>query len=137
MNRGLRIARAAAALVGRGFRLHGRDPDTGLDCVGLVVCATRASGSPCVLPTGYRLRTGEWKDAGYWAVRNGFGDAPAPHAPGDILMVAPGPSQLHLVIVAEDPERVVEAHAGLRKVVFGPLPGAASVLRGWRLSPSP
>ena len=28
------LAEAAAALVGSRFRLHGRDPATGLDCIG-------------------------------------------------------------------------------------------------------
>ncbi len=35
------LAAAALNLIGTPFRLHGRDPATGLDCVGLVAEAMR------------------------------------------------------------------------------------------------
>ena len=38
------IIAAARAAIGARFRLHGRDPATGLDCVGLVACAAPRAG---------------------------------------------------------------------------------------------
>ena len=132
MSAGERLAEAALGLVGTPFRLHGRAPASGLDCVGVIVAALRAAGHECELPTGYRLRTGEWPSADDWALRHGFGPVTRPCTAGDILMLKPGPGQLHLAIVSPDPARVVEAHASLRKVVLGPLPLLSTIHRHWR-----
>lgn len=121
-------------MVGAPFRLHGRDAATGLDCVGLVVAAIRASGRTCELPTGYRLRTGQWPDVDQWAGRNGFRPASGALAPGDVVLSTPGPGQLHMAIVHEDTLKVVEAHAGLRKVVLGAAPAADALVRRWCLA---
>lgn len=129
------FARAALELVGTPFRLHGRDPATGLDCLGVIASALRASGRPCDLPTGYRIRTAEWPSATDWAARNGFAEARAPLLPGDVLITRPGPAQLHLAVVSPDQLQVVEAHAGLAKVVCGPLPAPRAILHLWRLLP--
>ena len=53
---GAALAAAAESLVGTRFRLHGRDPDTGLDCVGLLAASLAAIGRAAPLPNGYRLR---------------------------------------------------------------------------------
>jgi len=127
------LARSAASLTGCRFRLHGRDPSTGLDCVGVVVASLRASDLPCQLPTGYQLRTGQWPDADSWATRNNFTAADGSCRPGDVLLMVSGPSQLHMAVVAMDPSWIVEAHAGLRKVVLSPLPDPATIFRRWRL----
>src|SRR3546814_13891877 len=50
------VAAAAAQLLGTRFRLHGRDPATGLDCVGLVACAFERAGVTLQVPRGYHLR---------------------------------------------------------------------------------
>ena len=50
------LVQAAVQLVDTPFRLHGRDPGTGLDCVGLVSAAMAASGGQPVPPAGYTLR---------------------------------------------------------------------------------
>ena len=50
------LAGAAEALIGCPFRLHGRDPAGGLDCVGLVAAAMTAIGLTPIAPTGYGLR---------------------------------------------------------------------------------
>ncbi|MBC7159085.1 MAG: peptidoglycan endopeptidase, partial [Porphyrobacter sp.] len=50
------LAEAALALVGVRFRLHGRDPTRGLDCVGVVVAALAAVGRVAHLPARYSLR---------------------------------------------------------------------------------
>jgi len=131
----LAFAEAAVGLVGAPFRLHGRAPATGLDCVGVIVAALRASGWPCELPTGYRLRTGEWPQADDWAERNGFEPVAGACRAGDVLLIAPGPAQLHLVVVSPSATQVVEAHASLRKVVLGPLPSPLAIRRHWRMRP--
>ena len=46
---GAAIAAAARALVGVPFRLQGRDPALGLDCVGLVGAAMRAAARRATL----------------------------------------------------------------------------------------
>ena len=50
------LARAALGLKGAPFRLHGRDPATGLDCIGLFAVAMARAGRPVALPNGYALR---------------------------------------------------------------------------------
>ena len=40
------LAHAAEGFVGASFRLHGRDPIIGLDCVGLVLLAMAEIGQP-------------------------------------------------------------------------------------------
>jgi len=93
-------------------------------------------GRRCELPTGYLLRTGTWPDADAWAQRHSFLPVGGPARPGDVLLMSPGPGQLHLAVVSPDPAMIVEAHALLRKVVLGPAPSPATVLRHWRLIPS-
>lgn len=56
---GAAIAAAARALVGVPFRLQGRDPALGLDCVGLVGAAMRAAGYAPMMPGDYGLRFGD------------------------------------------------------------------------------
>lgn len=130
------FAQAAEALVGCRFRLHGRRPETGVDCVGLVVAALDACGQRCELPTGYRIRTGEWPDADTWAERNGFEPATQECRTGDVLLVRPGPGQLHVLVVGPDPERMIEAHAGLQRVVRSRAPAAGAIVGHWRPKPS-
>ena len=40
------LACAAESYIGARFRLHGRDPVTGFDCLGLVLVAMRDIGRP-------------------------------------------------------------------------------------------
>jgi cell wall-associated NlpC family hydrolase len=53
---GERVAAAAFALVGTPFRLRGRDPRTGLDCVGLALAAFGRAGVRAVEPPPYQMR---------------------------------------------------------------------------------
>lgn len=126
------LARAAEALAGSRFRLHGRDPATGLDCLGLLAVALAAIGRPAPLPTGYGLRSQRLAGVEAAAAACGFGEATGARLPGDVLLLRPGPCQHHLAIAATV-GRVVHAHAGLRRVVVAPeLPGWP-LLRRWRL----
>ncbi len=125
---------AACALVGTRFRLHGRDPATGLDCVGLVAAAYRAAGHAAPLPHGYPLRGVEQAAAAGWLAAAGLVPDHTGAQVGDVLLAAMGGGQLHLMIGGAD--AVVHAHAGLGRVVLmpGALPGW--LLGRWRLPPA-
>ena len=129
------FAAAAEGLCGVPFRLHGRDPATGLDCVGLVAAALERCGCAVVAPEGYALRALSVAPLLGFAARNGFAalDPLAPGQPGDLLLLRLSAIQAHLAIVL-DHHRFVHAHAGLGKVVIGSgaLPG--SVYARWRLT---
>lgn len=116
----------ARALVGTRFRLHGRDPATGLDCVGLIVCVYPAITTP---PEGYALRGGTAEGFAAMFIANGMkqreGD---PHA-GDILLLRPSAAQYHLGVWSGT--SLIHADAVLRRVVE--TPGALSwpLVSGW------
>lgn len=131
---GAELADAAEALVGARFRLHGRVPATGLDCVGVVAAALAARGGPVHAPRGYGLRNRSLAPLLGLAGANGFAPTAAPMAAGDLVLVRPGPGQHHLLI-ATGPDRYVHAHAGLRRVVTQPGPLPWPIERRWRLMP--
>ncbi|MEK9209909.1 peptidoglycan endopeptidase [Sphingomonas sp. 2378] len=116
------VEAAARALVGVRFRLHGRDPVHGLDCVGLVAAATGRDA-----PTGYGWRSG---DAGPVSA---LLDAQFPRgedAPGAVMLLRAGPGQLHLAIRVSD--GIVHADAGLRRVAWRPGAPPWPVLGYWK-----
>lgn len=102
----------ALACVGARFRLHGREPGTGLDCVGLAAWAYGRAG----VPTGYRLRGGTAADVRR-ALGEGFVAADGGRA-GDLLLFRAGPGQLHLAV--RTAAGFVHADAGLGQVVERP-----------------
>ena len=103
------MARAAQALVGARFRLHGRDVAGGLDCVGVVAAALGGAA----VPTGYALRGGDpVRVAGLLDERLARGDG---RSPGDVLLFAVGAGQLHLAVASGG--GFVHADAGLGRVV--------------------
>lgn len=132
MTRGLLVARAAAALVGVPFRLHGRDPATGLDCIGLVALALDAAGARVSVPDGYRLRNRDVGPLLRLPEVAGLRLARGASIPGDILLTAPGAWQHHLLIAAEQ-GGFIHAHAGLRRVVAAPVWPGGPVTGHWRL----
>ena len=125
---GERVAAAALALVGAAFRLHGRDPASGLDCVGVVAAALRADGFAGEVPSGYALRGGDPArvaarlDALLWRV-----DAVMA---GDVLLFAVGAGQLHLAVKTAG--GIVHADAALRRVVERPGTAPWPRLGAWR-----
>ncbi|MBC2670921.1 hypothetical protein ACFOON_14885 [Novosphingobium piscinae] len=140
MSAGLAVARAAAELVGCRFRLHGRDPASGLDCIGVVAVALLRSGRAVDLPRGYAWRGALPGAPDVWAARHGFRAADGPPTPGEVWLLRPGPGQWHLAMVDPEAKALIEAHAGLRRVVrtpLGPDPLAAPTgpLARWRLAP--
>jgi len=118
------IADAAVRAVGTRFRLHGRGPD-GLDCVGLVALALRAGGYAGAVPTGYALRGGDAGMLDRVLVRVDVAE------PGDVLLMAVGPGQLHLGIGTA--AGFVHADAGLRRVVERPGAPPWPVIGVWRM----
>lgn len=128
MRPGELAAAAALRAVGARFRLHGRTPGTGLDCVGLAALAMRAGGYAGEVPTGYGLRGGRPADV---AAAIGAGLRPADgERAGDLLLFRTGPGQLHLgVRVANG---IVHADAGLGRVVERPGPVPWPVIAAWR-----
>ena len=120
---------AARGCVGTRFRAQGRIPGVALDCIGVVLVAAQAGGVAFAVPP-YRL--GGDGEAGLDAELAGQGCARvAAAAPGDILVIAPAPGRRHLAVVV--PGGVVHAHAGLGRVVEGPLDPAWVVIGAWRL----
>ena len=129
---GRELAQAAERLLGVPFRLHGRDPATGIDCIGLLGCSFAACGINAALPSGYSLRTGRWDGLEMFADQLGFAECKGPFQPGDIGLFQPSPAQLHFAISSLSTPGFVEAHAGLRRVVISPEPSPYPLLRQWR-----
>lgn len=137
MTIGNRIAAEALGLVGAPFRLRGRDPRTGIDCVGLALIAFGRAGLRVEEPPGYALRGTSLARAG--AMLRAAGLVPAQGgAAGDLVLVEAGPMQLHFMIRAGESACAghAHAHAGLGRVVL--MPGASPwPVRGvWRADPS-
>lgn len=128
------LAKAAEGLVGVSFRLHGRDPASGLDCIGVLAAAMAGIGRPIAAPNGYAMRRRELDAFRPFAAIWGFAEAQEPIEPGDVLMVSVGPVQFHLAIAAR-PDLFVHAHAGLRRVVLGPAGTDWRPAGHWRLVP--
>ncbi|WP_430416101.1 peptidoglycan endopeptidase [Parasphingorhabdus sp.] len=118
------LAETARQSCGCNFRLHGRDPQLGLDCIGLVEHCVKAAGRDIIAPNGYAIRQGQPRQFAEFMENAGFAVLPQAEAmrEGDILLVRPHPVQLHLLVRLKD--GCVHAHAGLGKVVF--TPGAPS-----------
>lgn len=127
------LAEAASQFIGARFKLYGRDPQTGLDCVGLVCASLSAIGRPLEYPRGYKLRNHSIDDWLPIASKLGLEPTHQTERSGDILLVQPGPAQHHLMIV-EQPGSVIHAHAGLRRVVRQPLDLSQTRLMHWRLN---
>jgi len=129
---GDRLAIAAAGLIGSRFRLHGRNPETGLDCVGVLAAALEQAGFRANLPNDYAMRSqniGRVADlAGDW----GFASVAGERLPGDVLLIRVGPCQSHFVLCGQD-GTVIHAHAGLRRVVQSPSLPEGDVIGQWRL----
>ena len=119
---------AARGFLGTPFRLHGRDPATGLDCVGLVLASLAACRLPAPPVLHYGLAQAAIDHLLPLARTAGLvsGD---PDASGAILLLAPGPARHHLAIRTRG--GFVHAHAGLRRVVETPGDPPWPLLAGW------
>jgi cell wall-associated NlpC family hydrolase len=128
------FACAAESLIGTHFRLHGRDPASGLDCIGLVFASLVAMGRTPAAPQGYALRNLSITRWLGHARLSGLEPADGPVRRGDVLLVQPSPVQHHLLIAC-GPAEVVHAHAGLRRVVRQPIAPGTIIAAHWRLAP--
>jgi cell wall-associated NlpC family hydrolase len=126
------LAGAAESFVGTPFRFRGREPQTGLDCVGLVAAALAKLGLPVRPLPAYSIRQQNFAAQLGCAAGAGFDDVTDTLAPGDLLLVWPGPAQVHLGVVSSA-GGLVHAHAGLGKVVVTPAPLPWPIERHWRL----
>ena len=118
-------------MVGTPFRPQGRDPATGLDCVGLVWAAYADAGRKLVAPDGYPLRGWARARIEVALATAGFFEVDD-RRDGDVLLIALAAGQFHLGVLG--PASFVHAQAGLRRVVETPL-GAGMVATRWRLCP--
>ncbi len=132
---GAALAEAARALVGVPYMRDGRDPATGLDCLGVVAAALAAIGHKPALPIRSTLRRRNLPDLALIASDARLLCVTGETIAGDVLLVRCGPLQWHgLVAVGE--ARFVHAHATLRRVVLGPADPCWSPAAHWRLPPS-
>ncbi len=128
------LAGAAEKFIGATFRLNGRDPVTGLDCLGLVILSLAEIGRPVRLPLRYGMRNAGLARYLRLPEAHGFVAIDGTEAePGDVLVFEPGPGQLHLAIVATQ-GGIIHAHAGLRRVVRTPFPLPSPIIGHWRLT---
>lgn len=121
---------AARAAVGTPFRPQGRAPGLGLDCIGVVLLA--AQGADVLLPPlpAYAM-SGDHGDTLIEALM-ALGCRPVPAArPGDLIVAEPAPGRRHLAVASES--GIIHAHAGLGRVVEGPLPTDWTLIGAWRL----
>ena len=126
------FAAAAESFAGAPFRFRGRDPRTGLDCVGVALAALEKIGSPAPEIAPYAMRQREFT-AQLTALREaGFGPVDGAIQPGDLLLLEAGPAQVHLA-VAGRAGSLIHTHAGLGRVVITPAPCPFPVQRHWRL----
>lgn len=114
----------AQQLIGVPFRLHGRDPATGLDCIGLVACAVGGA----VVPTGYRLRQGA-PDVIIEGLNAALVRVAAARV-GDVLLLQGGVAQFHLAVMTT--QGFVHACALLRRVLETPGLPTWPVIGAWR-----
>jgi len=132
MQRAEAIARAAGGLVGTPFRLQGRDPAHGLDCIGLVLASLAGAGIRIDLPADYRPHRRSVAIPYEVLQSAGLSTVTGARRAGDILLVRTAPAQMHCAIAVEH-GRIVHAHAGLGRVVRSPLPDGWPILATWRL----
>lgn len=128
------FAEAARKMLGSPFRLYGRDPKTGVDCLGLVLHALIQTGrKPGAMPS-YRLRNSQIDAFIPLIPKLGLvASAQSAVKEGDLLLTCPSAAQFHLGIAC-GATAIIHAHAGLRRVVRSPLPPSKTIYRRWQLA---
>lgn len=125
------FAARARALVGVRFRPQGRDPELGLDCIG--VAALSAGVSLERVRTNYVMRGQHLAEIEHRLCDLGFQPVAGNRAePGDMVVAEAGPAQLHVAVLTVG--GFVHADAGLGKVVERPLPLPWPILSLWRMA---
>lgn len=121
-----RVVAKAQALIGVRFRPQGRSATSGLDCIGVVAAAIDAPNPPA----DYALRGGSAARLADGLAAAGLRRVAAA-LPGDVLVLVPGPAQLHLGIFTGG--GLVHGDAGLRRVVERPGPPPWPIAGIWRI----
>lgn len=121
------IVERARALLGCRFRPQGRDPATGLDCVGLVLAAYRIPSAG--LRRDYRLR-GDHRLELQREIEVYFAMSRSAPGAGDLMLCSVAPDQLHLAIRCGT--SFVHADAGLGRIVETPGDPPWPVLAAYR-----
>ncbi len=119
-------------MIGAPFRLHGRCPANGLDCVGLVFVSLAAIGRRPLAPNGYSLRNRSITGWLNYVALNGLAPVTGTIIAGDVLLVQLSSVQYHLLIAAGHGS-AIHAHAGLGRVVRQPLTDCDPVRAHWRI----
>jgi lipoprotein Spr len=131
MSRAERIVARARALIGVRFRPQGRSAEQGLDCIGVVIMATRLDSGR--VPRDYDMMASRDTDAvnAEFAALGFIRLAPDEIEPGDIALVSCRAGHLHAAILT--PDGYLHADVRLRRVVE--VPGAIPwpILAAWRL----
>ena len=122
------FAERARALVGCPFRPQGRDPEAGLDCIGVI--ATTFDIPVEQVARDYRLRGGELSRLRVELGRYFRRVSATALRPGDLLLFSIGATQMHLAVQTE--RGFVHADAGLRRVVETPGPASWHLLSVFR-----
>jgi len=121
------VVASARRCIGVRFRPQGRDPRTGLDCVGVAA----VSINKALPPARYSMREREWRISASMAAELGLREIfPGDVRAGDMMLVDVGPGQVHTVVMT--PTGFVHADARLRKVVETPGRPKWPVLAAWR-----
>lgn len=127
---GAALIRAARRLLGVRFRPQGRGLE-GVDCVGLVLLAAKSVGMT-LQADSYPLRGPTLLLARRWLADAGCREvALRAVSAGDLVLSAPAVRQVHLAFWTG--RGVIEAHAGLGRVVERPGPMDAQWDSAWRL----
>jgi hypothetical protein len=129
------MALAAMNLVGVRFLLGGRNPQQGLDCVGVLVIALAAAGRTPRLPLDYTLRRTNISDFVAAAAEVGLVSVDDCLVAGDLIVAKAGPAQFHAGVCGIG-DTVVHAHASLGRVVLSPAPLPWPLEHHWRLCSS-
>lgn len=124
------IVAAARGCVGTRFRPQGRKPGQALDCVGVALVAAAAAGLTGINIEPYVLGGDNEIEVEALLGQVGCSCVVVPLS-GDLLVIAPAPRRRHLAVVT--PSGIVHAHAGLGRVVEGPIDPDWSIIGAWRL----
>lgn len=121
---------AARAGIGTRFRPQGRVPGLGLDCIGVALLAAAGVGVRLPALPAYALGgdhdtllTETCRLVGMRRVRRGKA--------GDLIVFQLTAGHAHVAVLSET--GIIHAHAGLGRVVEGPLPDDWPVVALWRL----
>lgn len=123
------IVAAVRDCVGTRFRPQGRVPGIGLDCIGVALRAAAAAGLGGLAVPAYAIGGDNAGLLMPFLASCGCRCVGAAQL-GDVLVVEPAPGQRHVAIVTS--LGVVHAHAGLGRVVEGPIDPGWTIIAIWR-----